>query len=102
MAIIFENKSIEKNDTGNRMNFPRDATLTNLSFDCNAPGRSRSVTVIDEDTECQLTIENKNGRVCFTAGWNAFTVRKKITVRHKISLHKVDGADRYRIIVGRK
>ncbi|GLT85834.1 hypothetical protein SLE2022_040090 [Rubroshorea leprosula] len=102
MATIFENKSIESNDTGSRMKFPPDANLTNLSFDCNVHGQYRSVSVTDEGgAQRDLTIRNQNGQVYFTDGWNAFRREKGITVGHKISLYKDDEADQYRIIVER-
>ncbi|GLT33461.1 hypothetical protein SLA2020_080530 [Shorea laevis] len=100
MAIIFENKSIESNDTGGRMKFPRDANLTNLPFDCNVHGQFRSVSVTDEGgAQRGLTIRNQNGQVYFTDTWNAFRRDKGITVGHKISLYHE--ADQYRIMVKR-
>ncbi|GLT85837.1 hypothetical protein SLE2022_040120 [Rubroshorea leprosula] len=103
MLTIFENKSIESTDaTGNRMKFPPDANLTNLSFDCNVHGQFRSVSVIDEGgAKRDLTIKNQNGKVYFTDGWNAFKRGKGIKAGHKISLYKDDEADQYRIKVER-
>ncbi|GLT43086.1 hypothetical protein SLA2020_170590 [Shorea laevis] len=99
MTPIFENKSINSTDTGGRMKFPGDAKLTNLPFACNVHGQRQSVTVIDEGgTRWPLTIENRNGQVCFTDGWKA--LGKGIQVGRKISLYRDDEADLYSIIVG--
>ncbi|GKV32254.1 hypothetical protein SLEP1_g40871 [Rubroshorea leprosula] len=89
MATIFQNKRIERNDTGNRMRFPSEANLTNLPFSCNSPGQFGSLTVTDEGgAQKMLTIENQRGQVCFTRGWNAFREEKGITVSRDLPLQR--------------
>ncbi|GLT33460.1 hypothetical protein SLA2020_080520 [Shorea laevis] len=101
MATIFEDKSIERNDTRNTMRFPGRANLTNLPFDCNNHGQFGSLSVTDEGgTQWTLTIRNRNGQVYFTDGWDAFRVGKGITVGHTISLYRDDETDLCRIKVG--
>ncbi|GKV32242.1 hypothetical protein SLEP1_g40858 [Rubroshorea leprosula] len=103
MAIIFEDKSVEKNDIDKGLRFPSDAKIGNLPFDCSNDGQLGQLQVIDENGfPWTLACRKQNGIIYFTDGWKKFS--KGIRVGHRITLYKEDdsfgpGGAQYKITV---
>ncbi|GLT33441.1 hypothetical protein SLA2020_080340 [Shorea laevis] len=97
MVAIFEHRKIETNDIGNKLKFPGkiDDILTNLSPDDRrnlSRGNSSKLDVKDDQGNThELTVEKRNGYICFsTNDWNKFIKKKGIKKDDKISLYKED------------
>ncbi|GLT33457.1 hypothetical protein SLA2020_080490 [Shorea laevis] len=86
---IFEKRVVEKNDMGTTMRFPGDAKTNYLPSACSNGGLQ--LLVEDEKgAQWKLTCKKKNGKTCFTDGWEKFRDERRIGIGHKISFYQDD------------